>query len=92
MVAIARGLMARPTLLMIDEPFLGLAPRIVHEIVDAGHRVFLDLKFHDIPNTVARAVAEVAGTGASFVDVHVSGGAAMMRAAAEATGRGRKRP
>ncbi len=57
---------------------------IVREIVGAGGRVFLDLKFHDIPNTVAAACVEAARLGVSMLNVHASGGGEMMRRTAQA--------
>ncbi len=57
---------------------------IVHKLRDRGFSVFLDLKLHDIPNTVAGAVRSATRAGASLLTIHASGGAAMMRAAAEA--------
>jgi orotidine-5'-phosphate decarboxylase len=57
---------------------------IVHQLRDRGFNVFLDLKLHDIPNTVAGAVRSVAHAGASLLTIHAGGGAAMMSAAAEA--------
>jgi orotidine-5'-phosphate decarboxylase len=57
---------------------------IVHQLRDRGFDVFLDLKLHDIPNTVAGAVRSATQAGASLLTIHATGGAAMMHAAAEA--------
>jgi orotidine-5'-phosphate decarboxylase len=60
--------------------YMAAGPAIVSEIVEAGGRVFLDLKFHDIPNTVAQAAIEAAQLGVSMITIHTSGGRAMMDA------------
>jgi orotidine-5'-phosphate decarboxylase len=59
-------------------------PHVVRDLVASGRRVFLDLKYHDIPNTVGAAVAEAAKLGVSMLTVHSSGGGKMLRAAVEA--------
>src|ERR1700683_4261876 len=63
------------------ELFTSAGPDIVRKIRATGAAVFLDLKFHDIPNTVAKAVAAAVRLDVQMVTVHVSGGPAMLRAA-----------
>ncbi len=60
------------------ELFLATGASWVQTLCSLGHRVFLDLKFHDIPNTAAQAVVQGAKTGAEFITVHLSGGRRML--------------
>jgi orotidine-5'-phosphate decarboxylase len=64
--------------------YTGCGPDVVPEIVATGAKVFLDLKLHDIPNTVARAVESAGKLGARMLTIHLSGGAEMIRAAMKA--------
>src|ERR1700752_5011028 len=59
-------------------------PQIVRDLVASGRRVFPDLKYNDIPNTVASAVHEAAKLGVSMLTVHATGGGKMLHAAADA--------
>lgn len=65
------------------ELFYGEGPSIVSDVKALGHKVFLDLKLHDIPNTVKSAMANLAGLGVDMTNVHAGGGIAMMQAAKE---------
>lgn len=66
------------------EMFTYFGPAFVKELIDSGFDVFLDLKFHDIPNTVAKAVTAAAKMGVWMVNVHASGGVEMMTKAKQA--------
>jgi orotidine-5'-phosphate decarboxylase len=66
------------------ELYIAAGPPIVEKLVNRGHSVFLDLKLHDIPNTVAAAVRSTASLGVRMVTIHAAGGPAMLAAAREA--------
>ena len=74
------------------EVFTRSGPQLVEKLQAQGHEIFLDLKFHDIPNTVAAAVKAAADLGVWMVNVHASGGRRMMEAAAEVLAAYQQRP
>ncbi|MBP0985944.1 MAG: orotidine-5'-phosphate decarboxylase [Oscillospiraceae bacterium] len=65
------------------ELFYSAGPEIVKEIKKRGHRIFLDLKLHDIPNTVKKSMAALSSLDVDICNLHAAGGTAMMRAALE---------
>lgn len=82
---IARQLSPHPGLLKIGlQLFITAGPDIVRAVRDLGSRVFLDLKLHDIPNTVGRAVESGDSLGVEMLTIHLGGGRAMIEAAVEA--------
>jgi orotidine-5'-phosphate decarboxylase len=84
-VAMAQRLAGRAGWMKVGlEVFVAEGPPLVERIAATGARVFLDLKFHDIPATVAGAVLSAARSGAAMVNVHASGGRAMLEAARKA--------
>jgi len=84
-VAMARRLVGHIAAVKIGKQlFTAEGPAAIRAMHDLGFRVFLDLKYHDIPNTVAGAVAAAKALGVWMLNVHASGGAEMMRAAAKA--------
>ena len=74
---------ARPFVKIGMELYYAEGPQIVRALKARGHQVFLDLKLHDIPNTVKKAMAVLSGLGADIVNVHAAGTKAMMAAALE---------
>lgn len=74
------------------ELFTAAGPRLAETLIEQGFDIFLDLKFHDIPNTVRRATAAAARLGVWMLDVHALGGEAMMQAAREGAETVARRP
>ena len=73
----------KPFIKLGMEIFYALGPDVVREVKARGHRIFLDLKLHDIPNTVKKAMAVLSGLDVDMVNVHAAGTRAMMEAALE---------
>lgn len=79
---------SRPYVKVGMELFYSQGPRLVRILKNRGHSVFLDLKLHDIPNTVAGGMRSIASLGADMVNLHASGGSEMMKRALGALGEG----
>src|SRR5437016_1544541 len=84
-LALVRELSPHPGVFKIGlRLFTAVGPEIAHAVRDLGGRVFLDLKLHDIPNTVARAVESAGSLGVEMLSIHLGGGRAMTEAATKA--------
>ena len=92
-LALARALVGRVGMVKVGlEAFTACGPALVEELGVLGMPVFLDLKLHDIPNTVERASRNCARLGVAMFNVHTSGGEAMLRAAVAGANAGAARP
>jgi len=65
------------------ELFYSMGPKVIHEAKDRGYKVFLDLKLHDIPNTVGQSIKALTQLPVDMINVHAAGGSEMMKRAAE---------
>src|SRR5262245_12830582 len=83
-LGIVRSLRGQVSIFKVGlELFTAVGPSVVRDIKGLGAEVFLDLKLHDIPNTVARAAAEAARLGVAMLDLHLAGGGVMARRAVD---------
>lgn len=69
------------------ELYFSIGPQIITYLKEKGHSVFLDLKLHDIPNTVKSAMSVIANLGVDMTNVHAAGGVEMMKAARQGLGK-----
>jgi orotidine-5'-phosphate decarboxylase len=87
LLALAKRLVGEVGMIKVGlEAFVAYGPDLVRELRTMGHAIFLDLKLHDIPRTVAASVQQAAKLDVRLLTVHASGGAEMVRAAADAAG------